>query len=140
MKTCYVLIATVFVVLLLASCSLEHTELQRVISPDGSYVAIVERLDGGGAAGTRSYVLMIMNKGSDKRLNTTLLKATQCESMMPVWEDDATLVVSYDAYCHVRNFQNYWQVHSTKGERQVVTTIEIILKRTAGERTSTYKW
>lgn len=100
------------------------------MSPDGAHVAVVLRLDGGGAAGTRSYVVNVEGSGDEEGLSATVLRAAQCETLIPTWQDNSTLIVSYGSGCLISSFENHWYAPRTRGESRIpAPTIEIILVR-----------
>lgn len=129
------IVSIIFSTLILVSCSPEHTELHRVMSPDGTHVAVVSRLQGGGAAGFQTYNMNVELADGEDRSTSTVLDATRCESMIPTWKGNATLVVTYDSHCFISSFKNYWLGPSKSGNPRILEpAVEIILDRAEGER------
>lgn len=118
------------VFLLLAACSTERTELARVISPDQKSIAVLIREDGGGAAGSSSsYVYLVETQGAQKIDRPTFV-ASRCDGLSAQWKNDTTLQVTYLSTCSIKQFVNFWYRQSSIGNTQSVTPpVEIVLVR-----------
>ena len=116
--------------LFLPACSMEHTELARIGSPDGHTVALLEWEGGGGAAGSTVVQLYLIEAANPKDLGKPVLEATNCGDMSVAWTDKRTLQVHYSATCRIGQFTNKWFSDTMpQSARSDESSVELILAR-----------
>jgi hypothetical protein len=112
--------------LVLSSCSLERTEIARLVSPGGATIAKLVRETGGPATVSATYYVYLSSAKSATSDDRPILTATHCGPTMQ-WLDGRTLQVNYTS-CNIRQFKNLWfselDIKNAQGP-----TVEIILNR-----------
>ena len=116
--------------LLLSSCSLERTEIARLVSPGGATTATLVRETGGGATVSSTYYVYLSpaKSGTDDH---PILTATYCGPTLH-WLDGHTLQIDYTSGCDIRQFKNLWFSDSDIKNAQG-PTVEIILNRSTDQ-------
>ena len=117
------------VLLLLAGCSLDRTDVDRVASPNQRTVAVQTLLVGGGAAGTQSFEVNLAATDGEIRPTNPVLSSVGKVNLR--WLDDSTLVASYDPGCKIFGFRSQSWSWPTEGSGKA-RRIEIILERVPG--------
>ena len=116
--------------LFLSSCTLERTEIARLVSPGGAITATLVRETGGGATVSATYYVYLSSAKS-RADDHPILTATYCDPTLH-WLDGHTLQIIYTSGCDIRQFKNLWfsdsDIKSAKG-----APVEIILNRIADQ-------
>jgi hypothetical protein len=114
--------------LLVAACSMEWEELDRVPSPDHETIAVLAWEHGGGAAGSSVTYLHLIEANGGQDLGDPYLTVTGCAELTPTWRDAVTLEIEYDTPCNIRQITNFWYRDSASTELGFYR-IELILVR-----------
>jgi hypothetical protein len=117
--------------LLLSSCSLERTEIARLVSPGGATIAALLRETDGGATVSATYYIYLSPAKSGKSDDHPILTATYCGPTLQ-WLDGHTLQINYTSGCDIRQFKNLWFSESDIKNAQG-PTVEIILNRSVDQ-------
>lgn len=104
-------------------------ELHRLQSPDKKVAAVLIREDGGGAAGTRTLYLYLIDTADDQDLKKPVLVATACDDLALVWSDARTLEIGYKPRCDIRQFTNRWWLPPPKTDPERIDAVEMVLRR-----------
>lgn len=119
----------VVMVLLLGGCTMDRSEISRVVSPDGQVTAVLIQESGGGAAGASGYYLYLTDSqnGELKRPN---FMATGCAGSSLAWIGRGLLRLTYPAKCSIKQFINLWYSPSDiQNARRA--SVEIVLAKMA---------
>lgn len=117
----------VFVVFL-AGCSMDHSEISRLVSPDGQVTAVLAQDLGGGAAGASGYYLYLMEANSSGELKHPNFMATGCPGLSAAWVGRGTLQLNYPAECSIKQFTNLWYSQSDIQNARHAS-VEVVLVR-----------
>jgi hypothetical protein len=121
---------TLFVIVsLLSACSMERSEIARLVSPDHRATAVLTQEVGGGAAGAGVYSLYLTDV-EDKELKRPNFVATGCPGLSIAWMSPRVLKLNYPQDCAIKQFVNLWYSRlDVKNARPA--SVEIVLAETA---------
>ena len=117
-------------ILLCAACSGEVTELARVVSPGGETTALLQRIDAGGAAGSRAYEVYLVPGSKTADDGRRVFSGSHCDKITLAWRDEHTLSIKYTPGCSIYEFRNTWYgPRALENEAVPATPTEVILVR-----------
>lgn len=114
----------------LVACSVERSEVERIRSPDGRVTAVLMRETAGGAAGSSSYAVYLLDASKSDSLGDASFVASRCEGLSLTWSGNQTLRLNYPAGCAIKRFVNLWYSSSAITNAQPAD-VEIVLGRAA---------
>jgi hypothetical protein len=128
MKKLVALSASILLLVGLWSCSAEHKELSRQISPNQKLVAVLMESMSGSAAGSVHEDIYLNDQGIPLNLDKPVFSAVGCDNLSLDWPNDYTLEIHYESTCAIGQFTNRWSRPSDVAAGRP-NPIEIILIR-----------
>jgi hypothetical protein len=128
MKKLVALAASILLLVGLWSCSAEHKELSRQISPNQKLVAVSMESMSGSAAGSVHEDIYLSDQGIPLNLDKPVFSAVGCDNLSLDWPNDYTLEIHYESTCAISQFTNRWSRPSDVAAGRP-NPIEIILIR-----------
>ena len=108
MKKLVALAASILLLVGLWSCSAEHKELSRRISPNQKLVAVLMETMSGSAAGSVHEDIYLNDQGIPLNLDKPVFSAVGCDNLSLDWPNDYTLEIHYESTCAISHFTNRW--------------------------------